>query len=102
PAFAHWGSHTWPDSLDVMGWSVQDDGLGVIFSRDIPTLTRTELRSVTHDCLRAHELKLSDIDEFVCHPGGAKVLDALEDAFELQRGGLGTSRRAVASSGQIS
>ena len=46
PALAHWGSHTWPDSLDVMGWSVQDDGLGVVFSRDIPTLTRTEFRGV--------------------------------------------------------
>jgi alkylresorcinol/alkylpyrone synthase len=102
PAFAHWGSHTWPDSLDVMGWSVQDDGLGVIFSRDIPTLTRTEFRSVMHDYLGAHALKLSDIDEFVCHPGGAKVLDALEDAFELQRGGLELSRGVLRDYGNMS
>ena len=42
------GEHTWPDSLDVMGWDVADDGLKVIFSRDIPTLVRrTFARSST-------------------------------------------------------
>jgi len=102
PAIAHWGAHTWPGSLDVMGWSVEDDGLGVIFSRDIPTLTRTEFRSVLHDYLTAHALGLSDIDEFVCHPGGAKVLDALEDAFELQHGGLDVSRGVLRDYGNMS
>jgi alkylresorcinol/alkylpyrone synthase len=39
------GLHTWPRSLDVMGWRVEEDGLGVLFSRDIPTLVRTAYRS---------------------------------------------------------
>lgn len=102
PVLAHWGEHTWPGSLDVMGWSVEDDGLGVIFSRDIPTLTRTEFRTVLHQYLAAHALGLSDVDEFVCHPGGAKVLDALEDAFELQRGGLDLSRSVLRDYGNMS
>jgi alkylresorcinol/alkylpyrone synthase len=102
PAIAHWGEHTWPGSLDVMGWSVEDDGLGVVFSRDIPTLTRTEFRSVLHDYLATHELALSDIDEFVCHPGGAKVLDALEDAFEMEPGELELSRSVLRDYGNMS
>ena len=40
-----WGEHTWPDTRDVMGWRVEDDGLGVIFSRHIPTLVREEMRA---------------------------------------------------------
>ena len=102
PAIAHWGEHTWPGSLDVMGWSVEDDGLGVVFSRDIPTLTRTEFPGVLHGYLAAHGLKLGDIDEFVCHPGGAKVLDALEEAFELQSGGLVLSREVLRDYGNMS
>ncbi|PTE15797.1 type III polyketide synthase, partial [Cereibacter changlensis JA139] len=30
------GQHTWPDTLDIMGWSVDATGLGVIFDRAIP------------------------------------------------------------------
>ena len=38
PQLPRWGEHTWPQSLDVMGWRVEDDGFGVLFSRDIPSL----------------------------------------------------------------
>ena len=102
PVIAHWGEHTWPGSLDVMGWSVEDDGLGVIFSREIPHLTRTDFRAALGDYLDAHGLRLADIAEFVAHPGGAKVLDALEDAFELPAGGLAIARGVLANYGNMS
>ncbi len=38
-----WGEHTWPGSLDVMGWRIENDGLGVLFSRDIPSIIRADL-----------------------------------------------------------
>ena len=44
----------------------------------------------------------SDIDGFACHPGGAKVLDALEDALDLQRGGLEESRAVLRDYGNMS
>ena len=96
------GEHSWPDSLDVMGWRVEEDGLGVVFSRDIPTLTRTEFRDVMMVFLKKHDMSLDDIDEFICHPGGAKVLDALEDAFNLPSGGLDTSREILKNYGNMS
>src|SRR5690606_32723638 len=83
PAVVAWGEHTWPDSLEVMGWDVRDDGLAVVFSRDIPSLVRAQFRDVVDAFLRRRGLALSDVDEFVCHPGGAKVLDALEEALDL-------------------
>src|SRR5262249_27220028 len=42
-----WGEHTWPGTRDIMGWRVEDDGLGVIFSRSIPMLVRDMMRPVT-------------------------------------------------------
>ncbi len=101
-AFEHSGEHTWPESLDVMGWRVEDDGLGVVFSRDIPSLTRTEFRDVASGFMALHELAFSDIDWFVCHPGGAKVLDALEDAFGLEPGALSHSRGVLRDYGNMS
>jgi len=96
------GEHTWPDSLDIMGWDVTDDGLQVVFSRDIPTLVREELRGVVDTFLRKHKLSRRDVDEFVCHPGGAKVLDALEEALELKPGALVHSREVLREHGNMS
>jgi len=102
PRLGPWGEHTWPDSLDVMGWEVADDGLKVVFSRDIPTLVREDLRAVVDAFLADNGAKLGDIAGFVCHPGGAKVLDALEDCFELQRGDLGVARQVLRDHGNMS
>ncbi len=102
PRLGPWGEHTWPDSLDVMGWEVADDGLKVVFSRDIPALVRDDLRPVVDEFLARHEIRLRDIDEFVCHPGGAKVVDALEDCFELQRGTLTHARDTLRDHGNMS
>lgn len=97
-----WGEHTWPDSLDVMGWDVADDGLKVVFSRDIPTLVRQDLRPVVDRFLADNDIAMREIDAFVCHPGGAKVLDALEDCFELQRGDLKHARDTLRDHGNMS
>lgn len=102
PIISAAGEHTWPDSLGIMGWSVQDDGLGVVFSRDIPTLTRTEFPSILHRFLAANGLDLADIDEFVCHPGGAKVMDALEEAFDVAPGSLTRPRATLRDYGNMS
>jgi alkylresorcinol/alkylpyrone synthase len=97
-----WGEHTWPNSLDVMGWSVEDDGLAVIFSRDIPAIVRARLAEATDSFLDDQALKRGDIDHYICHPGGAKVLDAIEDVYGLQRGSLTLSREVLRDYGNMS
>lgn len=102
PAISAWGEYTWPNSLDVMGWDVADDGLGVVFSRSIPHVVRKHMRRATGEFLSSQGLGLEDIDSFVCHPGGAKVLDALEEAFDLPPGGLEQSRAVLRDYGNMS
>ena len=96
------GEHTWPGSLDVMGWDVSDDGLSAVFSRDIPKLVATRFREVMADFLARHDLVVDDIDRFVCHPGGAKVVAALEGAFGLGRGTLASARGVLRDFGNMS
>lgn len=102
PRIAAWGEHTWPQSLDIMGWEVKEDGLGVLFSRDIPTLVRRELRGATDRFLARHGLDRLDLAGYVCHPGGAKVLDALEEAFEIPQGSLAHARATLREYGNMS
>jgi alkylresorcinol/alkylpyrone synthase len=102
PVVACAGEHTWPDTLDVMGWSVEKDGLGVIFSRDIPALIRRHFPQALESFLKRNRLRLGDIDQVLCHPGGAKVLDALEEALGLAVGGLTHSRAVLREYGNMS
>ncbi len=102
PAVIATGEHTWPGSLDVMGWDVADDGFSAVFSRDIPQLVATRLRAAAAGFLARHGLSLSEIDRFLCHPGGAKVILALEQAFGLPRGALLGARRVLADYGNMS
>lgn len=97
-----WGEHTWPDSRDTMGWRVEDDGLGVVFSRDIPNLVRRELRPVTDRFLQDHKLSLSDLDGVLCHPGGDKVLAALEASLDLKPDALRHARSVLRDRGNMS
>lgn len=96
------GEHTWPDSLDVMGWRVERDGLGVLFSRDIPTLVHERLTPVMDGFLQRHEIARSDLSGFIVHPGGAKVVVALEEVFGLAVGGLADARAVLRDYGNMS
>jgi alkylresorcinol/alkylpyrone synthase len=102
PEISAWGEHCWPDSLEVMGWQVEDDGLGVVFSRNIPNIIRSDLRAATEAFLQANGLALPDIASFICHPGGAKVIEALEDAFGLVRGAMAEGRSVLRDFGNMS
>ncbi len=102
PTFGASGEHTWPNSLDIMGWDVANDGLKALFSRDIPRLVRQQLREVVARFLDRQGLGLGDIGRFVSHPGGSKVLTALEEAFGLEDGALVEGHSVLRDYGNMS
>jgi alkylresorcinol/alkylpyrone synthase len=102
PALLAAGEHTWQQTLDIMGWEVAEDGLRPVFSRDIPRLVAERMGAAARDFLGRHGLSLSDIDRFVCHPGGPKVIDALEHAFGLGPDVLDDARAVLRDYGNMS
>ncbi|WP_309866075.1 type III polyketide synthase [Desmospora profundinema] len=95
-------STTWPDSLDVMGWDVADDGLKVVFSRDIPGIVRQEVRPAIQSFLDRSGLGLEQLGRLIAHPGGAKVLAAYEEALELPRESLRHAHAVLGQYGNMS
>lgn len=94
--------HTWPDTLDVMGWRVDPTGLGVIFDRAIPPFARNRLRPAVVEMLAGQGRTLDSVDRFICHPGGMKVIDALEAALSLEVGSLDHERAVLRDHGNMS
>ena len=97
-----YGEHTWPDTLDIMGWNVDPQGFGVIFARAIPPFVRREIGGAVDSMLRGMGLDRADVGRFVCHPGGSKVIDALERALALEQGRLDHEREVLAEFGNMS
>ncbi|MGV8987190.1 MAG: type III polyketide synthase [Cypionkella sp.] len=96
------GQHTWPDTIDIMGWNVDDTGLGVIFDRAIPPFAEANIAGAVAGILARSGLVAGDVDRFACHPGGAKVITALERALSLDQGALDHERAVLADYGNMS
>ncbi|AST91645.1 type III polyketide synthase [Sutcliffiella cohnii] len=90
------------DSEEVMGWDIKNDGLYVVFSRDIPTIIRTWLHTNVQKFLLKHNLSTNEIDQCIFHPGGKKVLDAYEKSLQLSKDKLKSSQTILNLYGNMS
>ena len=79
-------STLWKDTLDVMGWNVDGNGLHVIFSQDIPTIVHEKVLPSLTAFLDAQGLSLGQIQHMVFHPGGTKVQPHCPARDESSRG----------------
>ncbi|WP_144558451.1 type III polyketide synthase [Shouchella miscanthi] len=91
-----------PDSEDVMGWDVQNNGLNVVFSRSIPSIVSNWLEPIVTDYLQQENVDLEDIDAFIAHPGGKKVLEAYEKALKFSSEKTALSRLVLSEYGNMS
>lgn len=96
------GERMWPDTLNIMGWRVEDPGLAVVFDRAIPPFIEAELARAVDGMLAGMGRSRGDIGRFCCHPGGVKVIDAIEAALELPVGTLDLERDVLDDCGNMS
>ena len=92
----------YPDTERVMGWDISEKGFQVVLSADVPEMARRNLRQDVDDFLGAQGLSRSDIVSWVAHPGGPKVVSALETALELQPDALDLTRESLETVGNLS
>jgi alkylresorcinol/alkylpyrone synthase len=85
-----------------MGWRVEDPGLAVVFDRAIPPFIEAELAAAVDGMLREMGRSRGDIGRFCCHPGGVKVIDAIETALDLPVGTLDLEREVLRDCGNMS
>lgn len=94
--------HKWPDTLGIMGWNIDSIGFEVVFDRDIPPFARRHLKPVVDEFVTRLGLQDEPLARLSFHPGGTKVLQALENAFELQTGTLDIEREVLRDYGNMS
>ncbi len=95
-------SHLYPDSQRTMGWDISATGFKIVLSADVPQMVRRYLGDDVKDFLRRHELTVDDIGAWVCHPGGPRVIEAIQDELGLPPEALELTWRSLAAVGNLS
>jgi alkylresorcinol/alkylpyrone synthase len=92
----------YPDSERVMGWDISENGFRIVLSADVPQVVRDFVRRDVDTFLADHGLTRSDIASWVCHPGGPKVLDAMQETLELPEDALAVTWNSLQTVGNLS
>ena len=95
-------SRLYPDSERTMGFDVDARGLRIVLDAEVPTMVSRYIRGDVDDFLAEHGLGRDDIDWWVCHPGGPKVIQALEEALEVPRSAVQLTWDSLARIGNLS
>ncbi len=86
----------------AMGWDVGSTGLRIVLGAEVPDLVRENVRGDVDGFLAGHGLTRADIGWWVAHPGGPKVLEAMQEALEVPREALGVTWRSLDQIGNLS
>ncbi len=90
------------DTEYVMGWDIGETGFKIVLSTDVPKIALEMLPDAVSQFLATQHLKVSDIGVWISHPGGPKVIDAIEKGLNLPSNALSISRESLATIGNLS
>ena len=95
-------SRMYADTERAMGWDVGASGLRIVLGVEVPDLVRDNLRADVDGFLADQGLTRAGLGWYVAHPGGPKVLEAMQEALEVDRHALGMTWDSLARIGNLS
>lgn len=95
-------SKLYSDSEDVMGWEFIDAGFKVVFSKDIPNLVNTLIKEDVYNFIKDNNASVEEINNFIIHPGGAKVISAYIESLLIKKHDLKNTIEILCNYGNMS
>lgn len=96
------GSCCLPDSEDAMSWTIGEHGFEMTLSRRVRLVIEDKLRPWMQTWLQAQNLTIEDVATWAVHPGGPRILDAVEKGLQLTPDALHYSREVLEDFGNLS
>jgi predicted naringenin-chalcone synthase len=96
------GTTLLPDSADAMSWRIGDHGFRMTLSARVPDLIQAHLRDWMEAWLRDEGLALEEVASWAIHPGGPRILNAVEQALGLEREASHVPREVLSDFGNMS
>ncbi len=95
-------SHLYPGTEGAMGWDIGTHGLKIVLGAEVPELVRAHLATDVTEFLADHRLTVAEVTGWVSHPGGPKVIEAIEEVLELPPAALALTWESLARVGNLS
>jgi len=95
-------SRLYPDTEEVMGWDIGSNGFQIKLSTEVANVAEKYLGEDVSIFLNDHGLTPADISTWVCHPGGPKVIEAVERTLDLPADALDHTRNSLRDFGNLS
>jgi predicted naringenin-chalcone synthase len=95
-------AHTDTTTADHMTWDVTDLGFRMGLSPKVPDALAHHVAPVIDDLLSRHGLRRADVDGWVVHPGGPRILDVVRDQLGIDEAAVALSRQTLAEHGNCS
>jgi len=95
-------SRFYPDTEQVMGWDVGGSGFRIVLSASVADVVEAHLADDLKGFLAGHDLEIADVATWVAHPGGPKVLRAVQSALGLDDDALRHAWTSLAEVGNLS
>jgi predicted naringenin-chalcone synthase len=96
------GSCLFPECEKAMTWTVGDHGFEMTLSKQVPGLIAAHLRPWLEGWLAGQGVALGSVGSWAVHPGGPRILDAVEEALGLNRTATAAAREVLAGHGNMS
>jgi alkylresorcinol/alkylpyrone synthase len=95
-------SRLYPDTEEVMGWNIGSNGFQIKLSAEVATVAEKYLGEDVTNFLGDHGLTPTDISTWICHPGGPKVIEAVEHTLDLPADALDHTRNSLRDNANLS
>ncbi len=86
----------------LMGWDFVDTGFRVVFSREVPRTIMDMMPEAVSEVINGRNIGLDDIDCFIFHPGGKRILEAYEKILGRTQGDFASSYGVLERYGNMS
>lgn len=87
---------------DVMGWDISEEGFRIVLSDEVPKMVHKHLSRDVDTFLAEYDLTRDDVETWIMHTGGPKVLEATAESLQLPKAALSASWESLERVGNLS
>lgn len=102
PELVDSGMYHFPDATTLMGFDLVETGLQMVLAPEVPATILAHLEAIVLPFIQRHELSLKDVDHFLFHPGGRKILQSVDEWLAPSGKGVPLSHAVLRDHGNMS
>lgn len=91
-----------PDTTHILGYNITTGGLAMTLDKTLPKVIETHFEGIMLPFLAANGYTPEQVDHFLVHPGGMKIINAAEEVLSKYGKKAKESRQVMAMHGNMS